>query len=392
MPWRTLDIMGAREEFVLRSLDNSEIFRDLCQEYGISAKTGYKWQRRFIQEGLGGLKDLSRRPKGHPEELREDVVCEMVRLKQAHLKWGPRKIRELYRRLHGDAPSESSFKRVLDRAGLVTHRKKRRQSPKRPPRMAETAGEPNHIWTVDFKGWWKTAGRQKCEPLTIRDDYSRFLLALRAMDTSRTAAVRREFEKIFEMHGLPRVIRSDNGSPFAASQAPLGLSKLSAWWVALGIDLDRIDPGHPEQNGRHERMHLDIRNELQGFVRGELPEHQRAFDMWRNEFNWERPHEALNMRMPGEVYKNSSRSYDDSLEDIEYPQSYLERKVSPNGIITLYCKKYFLSNSLAGWTVGLKSKDSSSMDIWFDQLRLGTIDMSTEAVIWADQPRLQLNN
>ena len=387
MPWRTLDMLGAREEFVLRSLDNSVIFRDLCQEYGVSAKTGYKWQKRFMQDGLGGLKDQSRRPKRHSDELREDMVCEMVRLKQAHAKWGPRKIRELYRRLHGSTPSESSFKRVLDRAGLVTHRKKRRQSPKRPPRVAETSSEPNHIWTVDFKGWWKTAGRQKCEPLTIRDDYSRFVLALRAMNTSRTEAVKGEFERVFEVHGLPSVIRSDNGSPFAASHAPFGLSRLSAWWIALGIELDRIDPGHPEQNGGHERMHLDIRKELQGFIRGELPEHQSAFDIWRNEFNWERPHDSLAMKMPGEVYTDSERRYDASLEDVEYPSSYLERKVGPKGMITLYCGRYFLSNSLAGWTVGLKPVDSSHMDIWFDRLRLGTIDLSTEAVIWADQPR-----
>ncbi len=230
--------MNQRKEFVLKAI-HTHNFRQLCEEYGISTKTGYKWRERFYQYGYEGMMELSRRPRGHAQGLGEAIICEIVRLKQAHPRWGARKLRDIYQRLHGQVPSESSFKRVLERAGLV---EKRRLSPRRPPGRicsGRRASVPNEIWTVDFKGWWHRANGQRCAPLTVRDEWTRYVLELRAVADARTETVRVCFERLFERHGVPQAIRSDNGVPFASTTGVLGLSKLSAWWVALGIDLER---------------------------------------------------------------------------------------------------------------------------------------------------------
>lgn len=250
MPWKTTNVMELRMQFVRRSLQAGVNIRALCKEMGISPKTGYKWQERFLQEGRAGLVDCSRRPHASPTQLPEAVVCEMVRLKNAHRAWGPRKIRELYLRLHGAAPSVSSCKQILTKAGLVEPR--RHRSAQDVGRISCTAqvNAPNDMWTVDFKGWWRIGNGQRGEPLTVRDAYSRFVLGARAMPTNSTQMTRHEFEALFSEHGLPRVIHSDNGVPFATGNGLLGLSRLSIWWLALGIDLDRIRPGHPEENVR----------------------------------------------------------------------------------------------------------------------------------------------
>jgi putative transposase len=286
--------MNQRKEFVLKAIHTSN-FRQLCQEYGISPKTGYKWLERFYEHGFEGMGERSRRPQRHAKELGEEVICEMIRLKHAHPRWGPRKIRAIYQRLHPKAPSESSFKRVLERTGLVEKRRVRRPSEAGLIRSGRKASAANEIWTVDFKGWWHGANGQRCEPLTVRDEYTRYLLELRTMENAQGQTVRACFERLFERHGVPQCIRSDNGSPFASSTGVLGLSKLSAWWVALGIDLERSRPGCPQDNGAHERMHLDVDQELRG------QEQQASFDEWRRVFNEERPHETLGMKRPADV-------------------------------------------------------------------------------------------
>ena len=248
--------MEQRIEFALKAMQTLN-FRALCQEYGVSTKTGYKWKERFIQEGLEGMANWSRRPKSSPEQLPEAEVCEIVRLKVAHLSWGPRKIRELYLRRHGEVASESTFKRVLERAGLTQKRRRRRSTAAGRLSSGRCGQAPNEVWTVDFKGWWRSWGK-RCEPLTVRDEHSRYVLELRAMDNARSESVRQSFERLFERAGLPQAIRSDNGSPFASVHGLFGLSRLSAWWVALGIDLERGRPGHPQDNAAHERMHLDV--------------------------------------------------------------------------------------------------------------------------------------
>jgi len=370
--------MDQRMEFVIKAL-RTENFRALCAAYGISTKTGYKWQQRLLQYGLTGMAEQSRRPRHSAHELAEAVVCEIVRLKQAHRYWGPRKIRELYLRSHGQAASESSFKRVLERAGL-TEPRRRRQRAAEAGRLwsARRAQAPNDVWTVDFKGWWYDSQGKRCEPLTVRDEHSRYLLELRRMPDARTATVRECFERLFQRHGLPAAIRSDNGSPFAKPNAVLGLSRLSAWWVTLGIDLERGRPGHPQDNGAHERLHRDIGSELQPHT---VP--QDALDLWREEFNQQRPHEALDMRCPAQVYRDSERPYQGSPEDVDYPGMHA-RKVGQQGFIKWCGTDLFVTSSLAGWSVGLKPLTNAQYEVWFGRLLLGWLDPTTESFQRAD--------
>src|SRR5215469_1942156 len=213
MPWKKVEPMNQRKEFVLKAL-HTHNFRQLCQEYGISAKTGYKWRERFYQYGYEGMMEQSRRPRSHAKELGEGVICQIIRLKSAHPNWGPRKLRDIYQRLHGQVPSESSFKRVLDRAGMVEKRRVRRRSEAARISSGRKASGPNEIWTVDFKGWWHRANGQRCEPLTVRDEWTRYVLEVRALTDARTEAVRACFERLFEQNGVPEAIRSDNGVPF----------------------------------------------------------------------------------------------------------------------------------------------------------------------------------
>jgi transposase InsO family protein len=370
--------MEQRMEFGLKALQTDN-FRALCQEYGISPKTGYKWRERMLRYGLAGMAEQSRRPRSHADELAEGVICEMVRLKQAHRHWGPRKIRELYLRKHGTAASESSFKRVLERAGLTQPRRRRVRAAQAGRLWSgQRAQAPNEVWTVDFKGWWYDVDGRRCEPLTVRDEHSRYVLELRRMADARTATVRDCFERLFERHGLPGAIRSDNGSPFAHVRGLLGLSRLSAWWVALGIDLERGRPGHPQDNGGHERLHRDIRTELEPGTA-----QQEALDLWRQEFNHERPHEALGMRCPGEVYQKSQRLYEGSPEDLEYPGLHA-RRVGPQGRIMWGGMPLFITTSLAGWSVGLKPMEKGRLEVWFGRLLLGWIDPATESFLRAD--------
>jgi transposase InsO family protein len=370
--------MEHRIEFALRAMRTLN-FRALCEEYGISAKTGYKWKERFLREGLSGMEEESRRPRSSPVQLPEEEVCEIVRLKLAHLSWGPRKIRELYLRRHGEVASESTFKRVLERVGLTQKRRRRRRGMEAGRLCSARRGTaPNEVWTVDFKGWWRSWGK-RCEPLTVRDEHSRYVLELRALDNAGTQSVRQAFERLFERAGLPQAIRSDNGVPFASVHGLLGLSRLSAWWVALGIDLERGRPGHPQDNGAHERMHGDISREIEALGQSD----QATFDLWRQSFNYQRPHEALGMRCPGEVYRHSERRYQGTPEDLDYPQM-CSRRVSAHGTIKLDGQVLFLSSALAGWSVGLKPIAEQRMEVWFGRLLLGEVDLATESFIRAD--------
>lgn len=382
MPWKETDPMDQREEFVLKALEKSSPFAELCRQYGVSPKTGYKWLGRFREGGLPALHDQSTKPLTCPAGLPESTVCRIVELKSAHRHWGPRKIRALYARKHPgeDLPSESSFKRVLDKAGLVEKRAVRRPSSEGGRiQSRRKAQHPNEVWTVDFKGWWHTADSRRCEPLTIRDAHSRFILCADPLENSRTGTVRERFERGFETYGLPETIRSDNGPPFASPNGLLGLSRLSAWWLALGISLDRIDPGRPEQNGSHERMHRDIRLEVQGMVRGDLAAQRAALSLWRESYNRERPHEALGYLTPADIYKPSARRYQATPDQLAYPEGFIDRKVKRCGAISLNRSYIFVSTALHGWNVGLCQETPQQIGVWFGSLRLGTIDMRTDA-------------
>ena len=356
----------------------TENFRALCVEYGISAKTGYKWLRRFMAHGLAGMAEQSRRPRGHADQLSEAVVCDIIRLKNAHRHWGPKKIRELYLRPQGTAASESSFKRVLERAGLTQPRRRQRSTEAGRLWSGRRGQAANEIWTVDFKGWWYDPAGKRCEPLTVRDEHSRYILELRRVPDARTGTVRACFERLFTLYGLPGAIRSDNGIPFAHVSAVHGLSRLSAWWVALGIDLERSRPACPQDNGGHERMHRDIGTELEP-VTGD----QAALDLWREEFNEIRPHEALGMKCPGEIYQASDQKYQGTPADLDYP-GLASRKVSQLGKIKWSSLEIFIGTSLTGWSVGLKPTTGGLYEVWFGRLLLGWMDPATESFQRAD--------
>ena len=371
MPWKKSEPMEQRTEFALKAL-KTENFRALCQEYGISTKTGYKWRERFLSRGIAGLAEESRRPQSHALELKPEEVCQIVRLKFAHPYWGPAKIRALYLRQHGEAASLSSFKRVLEAAGLTQRRKRRRASEAGRLSTGARAKAVNEIWTVDFKGWWYgTEGR--FEPLTVRDEFSRYLLELRQVPNARSQTVQQSFEELFERHGLPQAIRSDNGTPFASRTAVLGLSRLSAWWVALGIDLERSRPGKPQDNGAHERLHRDISQELECLGKNI---NQEALDLWRHQFNYQRPHEALDMRCPGELYHNSTRKYAGGVQELLYDDM-IVRRVNDSGCIRWKERSIFISQSLSAWNIGLKSTQNQGIELWFAQLLLGHLDPTT---------------
>jgi len=378
MPWKETDVMGLRLEFVMKALSEKVPFVELCREYGIAPKTGYKWKERFLRGGTPALSNRSRRPKHARAELSEAVVCEMIRLKTAHMHWGPYKIREVYARLHrGEkVPSDTSFKRVLDKAGLVKRRKKRRSKEVGRIENRMEAKEPNEVWTVDFKGWWRTSDGERCEPLTVRDAYSRYILCALVPQDAKTETIRRIFEGLFTLYGLPCCIRSDNGTPFACRQALLGLTVLSAWWLALGIDVDRIAPGCPSQNGAHERMHRDIACEVERHARGTLNHQMAALEVWRQTFNRQRPHESLGMGLPCEVYKRSERPYRGTPDRIEYPLGSLTRLVSKTGHIRFKSTLIFITSALRGWHVGLKPDGSNGFTVYFGRLCLGTLDPS----------------
>lgn len=375
MPWTTQNLMNKRTEFAMRSLQTDN-FRALCREYGISPRVGYKWRARLLAEGLCGMREKSRRPAGTPQRLDEEMICEIVRLKERHRAWGPRKIREVYLRLHGGAPSESSFKRVLARCGLVEKRRVRPAAQAGRIASGRKASAPNEVWTVDFKGWWHDRDG-RCEPLTVRDEHSRYVLELRAMEDAKSEGVQRCFERLFAQHGLPGAIRSDNGPPFASANGLHGLTRLSAWWLANGIDLERSRPGCPQDNGGHERLHRDIANELEGVQHAER---QPAFDTWTREFNEERPHEALGMRVPGEVYEPSARKWNGTPDALAYPGMSV-RRVNQIGQISHKGQRVFISMALAGWDVGLRARGEGTLEVHFARLALGILEPASAAFL-----------
>jgi transposase InsO family protein len=379
MPWKEINVMSQKLEFVLKSFKMEKSFTELCTEYGISTKTGYKWKERFFEEGVEGLKEKTRKPHRSPTHLPEEVICEIIRIKKTKLHWGPKKIREVYAHNHPHAriPARSTVERILQKAGFVEPRRRRRKIDPERIQNRIVPKKPNDLWTVDFKGWWYTKEREKCEPLTVRDEFAKYIFSIAILEKADISSVKREFELIFKQYGLPKMIRSDNGPPFASHMSIHGLTRLSAWWLSLGIQLDRIDPGSPQQNGAHERMHLDIKKELEGKIAGSLKMHQNVFNVWRKEFNDERPHEALRMKTPAMVYVKSERKYDGPVEYLEYPGGYISRQVNDRGYINHKGHRVFITNALGGYNVGLKMQGKSSCDVWFHSTLLGEIDLKS---------------
>ena len=309
--------MDERLRFVARLLDGEKM-AVLCREFDISRKTGYKIFTRYKDCGMEGLSDRSRRPYRHANRLPFQVQKLIVQLKQEHPSWGAPKIREKLRRLHTEIslPAISTVHTVLDRHGLV--RRGRRERYKAEGTALEHPTAPNDLWCADYKGEFMLADRRYCYPLTITDAASRSLLCCDALETTKEAYAFTVFERTFKDFGLPKAIRTDNGIPFASRSAFFGLSKLSVWWLRLGIRIERIKPGNPQQNGRHERMHLTLKNEATRPAGRNFLQQQAKFDHFMHGYNFERPHQGLNMKYPAELYCRSPRPYQ-GLGELEYP-------------------------------------------------------------------------
>ena len=383
MPWKEADLMNLKREFIFKSFNKGQSFTELCREYGISTKTGYKWKERFLEGGFPALEEQSRRPDNNGKETPEAVAVELIRIKNLHKKWGAAKILQVYKNNHpGEyAPVRSTVENIFRRAGFIEQRKRRRNKTTNRIQSRVVPAQSNQVWTVDFKGWWYTKNKEKCEPLTVRDEYSKYILCIKILEKGDTFYVKKAFEELFEKFGLPAVIRSDNGPPFASSFNALGLSKLAVWWMSLGIKLDRIDPGCPYQNGGHERMHRDMKDELEGQIDGNLNEHQRVFDQWREEFNTIRPHEALGMKTPSKVYIKSEKKYEPEDVLIVYGKGYKSRMVNDRGFCNYKSKRIFIGNPFAGYNVGIKEIEDET-EIWFDDFQIGTVDKITNLIIF----------
>lgn len=376
MAWKEVLPMEQRAMFVL-DVERAEMcVAELCRRYGVSRKTGYKWIRRYREEGLDGIRERSSRPHTCPHKTTTEWEERMIMERLKYSTWGPKKIRELLERkgLDGKVPAASTIGDILRRAGLVSRRRRRRRKTYYSGPLTQ-AKYPNHVLAVDYKGWFRTRDGVRCEPLTISDLYSRYVLEVKALPDQSYEQARRVFERVFENYGLPQIIRSDNGLPFASRGAG-GLSRLSVWWVLLGIKPEYIAKGHPEQNGVHERMHLTLKNEATTPASRNLREQQKRFDIWRKEFNEKRPHEAINMKVPAQKYSRSKTVYHKGINNkkqINYPQGYVLRRVRTSGEIRWRGKKRFVGTAFIGETVGIKQVEEGHNQVYFDYILLGDL-------------------
>jgi len=390
MSWRASGAQQLRAEFVLVASEPDVSTSAACRQFGVSRKTGYKWLRRYKDVGLCGLADRSRRPRSSPLSVSGALVLELVRLRREHPHWGPKKLRRLLLRTGfrpEEVPGVATVGRVLRRVGLSEAKGRGRPRRWEPEGPLSAATGPNDVWTVDFKGWWRAGDGERCEPLGIRDLFSRYILCLRPMRWRRIEDVRGVFAEMFERYGLPVAIRSDNGAPFASMVGPYGLTRLSAWWRTLGIKLDRIDPGHPEQNGSHERMHRDLAAEIQGQPAPTLAEEAVRLERWRVDYNISRPHEALGQKTPGEVYRVSSRRLSD-VEPYKYPYGYLLRRVDKDGYIAVAGKAVHLSTALIWTEVGLERLDETRWRVWFCDMVMKEICVERAVPRWLAPPAI----
>jgi putative transposase len=376
--------MDERLRFVARLLDGEKMAR-LCREFEISRKTGYKIFSRYKGCGVEGLTDRSRRPYRHARQLPFQIEKAILQLKQEYPSWGAPKIRERLRRKHSEiqCPAISTVHAILDRHGLV--RRRRRRLYKAQGTALSRPCSPNDLWCADYKGEFMLADRRYCYPLTISDFASRYLISCEALENTKGLFAFSVFEQVFKDFGLPRAIRTDNGTPFASANSLFGLTRLSVWWLRLGIDIERIKPGHPEQNGRHERMHLTLKQEATKPAAKNFLQQQGRFDQFIQTFNHERPHAALNMRCPAEIYCASPRPYN-GLPELEYPFHDRTITVTRCGRICMGQLKINLSQAFAGQKVGVKQVEEKIWLVSFMRYDLGFFDHETCRIESAANP------
>jgi transposase InsO family protein len=374
MPWEEKRALSERMRFLVAVQESDENLSELCRQFGISRKTAYKWIERYEVLGPAGLEDRPSVAHAHPYATAAELVEAVVELRKAHPYWGPKKL-AAWLQAHQPQrhwPAASTIGGLLKRHGLIRPRRRRLRVPLHTEPLRH-CDRPNAVWCADYKGHVALGNRSRCHPLTITDGFSRYLLKVEGMLEPTETNARVHFERAFREFGLPTSLRTDNGAPFA-SRALGGLSALSTWWIKLGILPERIEPGHPEQNGRHERMHRTLKQETMQPPRETMAEQQRAFDVFRRIFNDERPHEALAMRPPSRSYVTSARSMPDKLAEPVYCDDCVVRRADERGRLKRRGAKVVLASFLAHEPIGLREVDDGIWDVFFGPVLLGQLD------------------
>jgi len=381
MPWHQTDPVNERLKFVAAVQNGQRTMTELCEEYGISRKTGYKLLGRYSADGAIGLVDRSRAPRSHPNQTSASLEAEILRVRKARPTWGSKKILAVLERDKPaeEWPSRSTVDAILQRAGVVVPRGKRaRRQPSAPPVVA--AAEPNDVWSIDYKGWFVVGDGTRCDPLTVNDVYSRASLECRAMVSPKLEDVRRTLESCFWRLGLPRYMLSDNGPPFASSG--LGrLSRLGVWLLRHGVQPVLIEPGRPDQNGRHERFHETLKQETATPPRSSIRTQQSAFVRFQKIYNEERPHEALGMKTPSDVYAPSRREMSFGVPEHEYAEGVEVRRVRRDGSMKWAGGYVFIGEAMAGELVGLKADEQDRWQVQLGPMRLGVLHERTRTVM-----------
>lgn len=385
MPWKETSVMDERMKFIGRLL-SGEKMAPLCKEFGISRVTGHKIWNRYQEFGSKGIYDRNRAPHKHPNQLPFEVEQLIVRLKKEKSSWGAPKIRELVACKYPTIklPSTSTVHCVLDRHGLVKKRREKNRFPVTASYLS-TPQNPNDLWCTDFKGQFRMKNHEYCYPLTLTDFVSRYLLSCEALNSTEVDPCFRVFEEAFQEYGLPTAIRSDNGIPFASGNSAWNLTKLSVWWIRLGIKIERIKPGNPQQNGRHERMHRTLKLEATNPPASNLLQQQEKFDHFIHEFNFERPHQSLNMKFPASVHQKSIRKYR-GLPDITYPGYDKTILISNCGRACVGKQKVHITRALANQPVGLKEVDIGIWQVDFMSYTLGYFDVDSDMFALQEDP------
>ena len=371
MPWLETKAVNERTRFVVGVREQGLTVAEACRRFGVSRTTGYKWLRRYDRDGFAALEDQSRAPKTRPNETPPEVVERLLSVRREY-GWGPKKIRGWLRLREPELklPAASTVGDILAKHGLVEPRSKRRRAPSLSSEPLAHATAPNALWSTDFKGQFRLGNGRYCYPLTVTDNYSRFIVTCHGLDDTKAEGAKPAFERAFERYGVPEAIRSDNGAPFA-STAPAGLTTLSVWWLKLGIRLERIEPGKPQQNGRHERMHLTLKRETTRPAGADMAEQQKRFEFFVERFNQERPHEALGQKPPATAYQPSTRTYDGKVSEPQYPNHDLVAEVRTNGCVSFAGDVVMVGKPLIGERVGLLELDDDCWLVSFCDVDLG---------------------
>lgn len=376
MPWAQTDPMSERLRFVLAARKHKATFTSLCAAFGVAPKTGYKWLTQFEAEGPGGLKDRSRRPKSNSRSIAPEVAERLVELRQ-ELGWGPKKlVVELEKEGRWEVPATSTVGELLKRRGLVNPRKLRMRNKHPRTEPLRHADKPNAVWSMDFKGWFRLGDGTRCDPLTVTDAFSRYLLCCKGGTLGVGGAGREvwnELIRAFREHGLPDAFRVDNGQPWAAPKGQLAITKLAIQILKLDIAIERIEPGKPHQNGRHERFHLTLQEETARPPEKNMRAQQQRFDTFRRTYNERRPHEALQQRTPADVYAPSRRKFPARIEEPEYPHWYEVLTSNRWGFVSLRRHQYFISQAVRGERVGFVEIEEGCFEVYFCKLLLGRI-------------------